>query len=448
MESKKALMLRHVVGTVANATPEKRARIGKSMSRRSGQSGSIQQDGNWYVVRFWKDVAGQERRQRVREKICPISGPGKLSVSERQRKAKEIIEASGADTVEYFNKVVRSNHGVTFREQAIIWLAQMQDRKRKPVAPSTLGIWESALRNWLNPNIGDMPLESIGNLALKNLGATMVKGGLGASAIRSYTNAVKMVVASAVNEEGDALHPRKWNHDFIDLPEDKKQRQPNFTSEVVTGIVAAPQKEQMSVFYVLCAAGGLRFGEALGIDIRNISPDCSMIKIYQKAWRGQVHTFLKSDAAKREIDLHSSVAAILKEFIGRRTSGLLFCSSTGKQLWQTNTLRRSLHPILKDLGWKDLESGCKKTGAHAFRRFRLTWLRKNDVPKDLEHFWMGHEDEEIGDRYSKLKDDVAFRKEVVERIGLGFELPSKKVVVGPNGPKIEVGDVELLAVNA
>jgi hypothetical protein len=61
---------------------------------------------------------------------------------------------------------------------------------------------------------------------------------------------------------------------------------------------------------------------------------------------------------------------------------------------------------------------------------------------------MGHEDEEIGDIYSKLKQDVAFRKEVVERIGLGFELPSKKVVVGPNGPKIEVGDVELLAVNA
>jgi hypothetical protein len=61
---------------------------------------------------------------------------------------------------------------------------------------------------------------------------------------------------------------------------------------------------------------------------------------------------------------------------------------------------------------------------------------------------MGHEDEEIGDRYSKLKNDVAFRKEVVERIGLGFELPSKRFVVGLNGPKIEVRDVELLAVNA
>ena len=50
---------------------------------------------------------------------------------------------------------------------------------------------------------------------------------------------------------------------------------------------------------------------------------------------------------------------------------------------------------------------------------------------------MGHEDEEVGDVYSKLKEDVSFRKEVAERIGLGFELPSENVVVGPNGPKIE-----------
>jgi hypothetical protein len=41
------------------------------------------------------------------------------------------------------------------------------------------------LKNWLNPNIGDLPLGSIGNLALKNLGATMVKGawGLGDTAL-------------------------------------------------------------------------------------------------------------------------------------------------------------------------------------------------------------------------------------------------------------------------
>ena len=219
MESKKALMLRQVVDTVANATPEKRARIGKSMSRRSGQSGSIQQDGNWYVVRFWKDVEGQEKRQRVREKICPISGPGKLSASERERKAKEIIAASGADSVEHFEKVVRSLHGVTFREQAAIWLTQMRNRKRKPVAPSTLETWECALENWINPNIGDMPLDSINNLAMKNLVAKMDGvGQIGGTRDSDLLQTVKMVVASVIDEQGEQIYPRKWNHKFIDMP--------------------------------------------------------------------------------------------------------------------------------------------------------------------------------------------------------------------------------------
>ena len=441
MEPESQLLSRYVVDTFVKATPEKRTGR-KSMSRRSGQNGSIQKEGKWYVVRFWKDVAGQEKRHRAREKICPISGPGSLSASERKRKVKEIIAASRADTAEYFEKVTGSKHGITFREQAGIWLEQMKNRKRKPVAPSTLTNWECCLKNWLNPNIGHMALDSIGNLALKNLGATMVRGGLGASAIRSYTNAVKMVVASAVNEEGDALYPRKWNHEFIDLPEDKNPKQPTLTGDRVTDVIALARKKQHRMFFVLCASGGLRHGEALGIDIKNISRDCSTIKIHQKAWRGQLHDFLKTDNGKREIDLHPTVAAMLKDFISeRRGDGLLFRSRTGKPLSQSNILRRWLHPILAILNQP-------RCGAHAFRRFRLTHIRKHAVPKDLERFWMGHEDEEIGDIYSKLKEDVEFRQDWTTRIGLGFELPSEKAPIGPNGRRFEVGAVEEVAVTA
>jgi integrase len=439
METKPQLPSVEVAVTVAQATPEKRTGR-KSMSRRSGQNGCIQEDGNWYVVRFWKDVEGQEKRQRVREKICPISGPGKLSASGRKHKAKEIIAASGADTAEHFERVVRSNHGITFRKQSEIWLKQMKNRKRKPVAPSTLDNWERCLRNWLNPNIGDMPLASVGNLALRNLGETMVKGGLGASAIRSYANAVKMVVASAVNEEGDALYPRTWNHDFIDLPEDRNPKQPILASSVVTAIVGAPKEKYYRMFYALCASAGLRFGEALGIDISNISPDCATIKICQKAWRGQIHDYLKSESGKREVDLHPTVAEMLKDFIGERKSGLLFCNRRGRQLAQSNILRRSLHPILTSLEQP-------KTGCHAFRRFRITWLRRNLVPDELIRFWHGHAGRTMTDSYSKLKYDVEFRKQVVEKVGLGFGLPFETAAVGPNGPKLEVGPVEELAVN-
>ena len=41
----------------------------------------------------------------------------------------------------------------------------------------------------------------------------------------NYVQVVKLVVASAVNEEGEQVYPRKWNHDFIQLPVVRKDKQ-------------------------------------------------------------------------------------------------------------------------------------------------------------------------------------------------------------------------------
>ena len=70
-------------------------------------------------MRFWKDIEGQEKRQHVRERICPIVGPGSMNRSERERRAREIIAESKADTAEYFNRVVNGSvSSTTFKEQA------------------------------------------------------------------------------------------------------------------------------------------------------------------------------------------------------------------------------------------------------------------------------------------------------------------------------------------
>jgi len=47
-----------------------------------------------------------------------------------------------------------------------------------------------------------------------------------------------MVVASAVDEQGEEIYPRKWNAEFIDLPVVEKERQntPSFSSEVMAGL--------------------------------------------------------------------------------------------------------------------------------------------------------------------------------------------------------------------
>src|SRR5713226_3244334 len=261
MEPKTPLMSGQVIDTVARATPVKRERR-KSMTRRSGQRGYIEVRGKYYVVRFWKDVVGQEKRMHASEKICPIFGPGRLTKPERVRKAKEIVAASGADTPEHLAKVEGVSLGVTFREQAAWWIEHVQQRKRKPVAPATVESWRGCLDTWILPNLGDVPLSNVGNLALKGLVEKMVKAGLSPKTVNTYTQVVKSVVASAVNEEGDQLFPRKWNHEFVDMPvvDKSKQNTPHFTSEVIAGILAST-KGHKQMFGALLAGTGVRAGE-------------------------------------------------------------------------------------------------------------------------------------------------------------------------------------------
>jgi integrase len=301
----------------------------------------------------------------------------------------------------------------------------VQARKRKPIKPATAAGFASYLRKWLNPHLGDVPLSSVNNLAVKQLVAKMTERGMSPKMISNVVQVVKMVVASAVNENGEQLHPRTWNHEFIDLPEVKNQRQPSYTSEVMNRI-AAGSRGRERMLYLLLGATGMRIGEALGMEInKHISDDFSTLHIRQKVWNGCVQSFLKTDTGVRDIDLHPSIAAILWKFIGGRTSGFLFCSKKGNPLLQSNVLRLSLHPLLKKLG-------LPRSGAHAFRRFRTTWLRKQRAPEDLIRFWLGHANKSVTDEYSKLKEDVAFRKKVAEQVGIGFELPAEKSEVAPN----------------
>jgi hypothetical protein len=63
------------------------------------------------------------------------------------------------------------------------------------------------------------------------------------------------------------------------------------------------------------------------------------------------------------------------------------------------------------------------TTAHAFRRFRVTRLRKQRAPEEIIRFWLSHSNRIITDDYFKMAEDVEFRKQVEEQVGVGFQLP-------------------------
>jgi hypothetical protein len=140
-------------GILPDAQLKRRRKGRKSMSRRNGQNGTIVIAGNWYRVRWRMDVEGQERRVCMSEKVAPVvfdkNGMPKPPSSEVQRKARELVEKSGANSEEHFNLVVLGE--VTFRNQTKAFLHWVQNRDRERIK-DTSSI-EAALNKWILPEL-------------------------------------------------------------------------------------------------------------------------------------------------------------------------------------------------------------------------------------------------------------------------------------------------------
>jgi len=256
------------------------------LSRRTGQRGSVFQHSKPWdreapaYGRFWIDVAGGDRqRKTISLGVCRTPTIAK-------QKLREYIESTGINSDEAFK--TNTAPATTFRAQAEKWIQSLATRRRKPVKPATIWGWQHALDKWLLPNLGDMNLADVGNGALKGLIEKMASAGLSAQTIVNYTKVVKMVVASAVNDEGEEIYPRKWNHNFIGMPILKREEQHRPTvTEAELGEILASTSKRWAVLFALLAGTGLRIGEALGLKPTDLSPDNRVLHVRRSIWHGQ-----------------------------------------------------------------------------------------------------------------------------------------------------------------
>jgi integrase len=305
----------------------------------------------------------------------------------------------------------------TFGEQSEIWLERIQTRQRKPIKPATLKNWKSHLNVHILSVFRNVPLPDVTNKKVKDFVADLSTR-IGPKSIRNIVQVIKMVKASAIDDEGNELYPTKWNHDFIDMPvvKDREQRRPSFSAEQIEAMVKAGDRT-MQMATILFAATGLRAGELLGLEIRHF--DGTAVKVEQEAWGGIIQA-PKTENAYRTIELDPAVLKLMNAFIGSRTTGYIFTNGGGKPIHQSNFLRRKFHPTLE-------AAGVPKAGFHGFRRYRNTYLRNvAGCPDGLLKFWLGHSaSRDMSDRYDKIRDDAKFRRDQAEKMGVGFELPTE-----------------------
>lgn len=268
------------------------------------------------------------------------------------------------------SRLIAAGSSIAFRQQAEQWLKSLANRKRNPPEQTTIDNRQYALDKWIYPSLGDTYLANVNNFALKQLVEQMAAAlaGLDPRLLQHRQGCGRI----GDRRNGEGKFPRKWNDEFLDLPAIEGQRQPSTNGEGMAAILRSASGHYCVLYALLAGCGPLRAGEALGLEIdKHISNDCRTLSIEQKAKRGEIQPYLKTKNGAREVDLCSPLAEMLKEFIGTRTAGLLFHTSSGAQRLQTNTLGDSLHPVLKKL---QHDTG----GFNIFRRYRMTHLEKSD----------------------------------------------------------------------
>jgi integrase len=220
---------------------------------------------------------------------------------------------------------------------------------------------------------------------------------------------VKLVLASAVDGEGEQVYPRKWNDDFTGIPivHKEKQYRPTVTEAELDKILAST-KPQYAILFALLAGTGLRIGEALALKPSNVSPDGRVLYVRRSIWHG-LEQEPKTPNAVREIDLPEPLAEMLREYAVNK-SGYLFATRAGRPLGQRNVLRA-------------MYATGKKVGFNAFRRFRAETLRMACVPEDLTTLWLGHSKKTVTDFYAGgLQKNTHWRRKWCKKAGLRFSL--------------------------
>jgi integrase len=112
---------------------------------------------------------------------------------------------------------------------------------------------------------------------------------------------------------------------------------------------------------------------------------------------------------ERQMPIPKAVVTMLREYVGNRTDGYVFRTSTGTAIGLRNA-SRLLDEILDDAGIKR-----PGLGWHSFRRYRATELAKAGIPEAHRLQWMGHADVDVDNGYVDT-DEEAYQQAMIEKL--------------------------------
>jgi integrase len=391
------------------------------MSRRSGQKGQVVKKGRQWHVRFYADIPGKQQRERRSVSIGPCVGINKLTKPEAVRKGAEVVASLGVNTVEHLERAMNINPLLTFGRR-VEWCRKYHKAWTDGKPASILSV-ESILTKHILPRFGALQLDAVDEMAVQEFVADLKRETFqmrkpNGDRIKTYRLSRK-TIANIVGVVKLILGKKVWLAWDLDLGKPDHPEQQYFTEQQLKQIIDGAQG-QYRVLFALLTGTGMRIGEASGLHVDDLDVVNCVIRVRRSVWNGREQA-PKTVNAVREIDIDPGLAALLKQHVGDKKAGRVFEARNGSPISGNNVLKRVLHPLLAKLG-------IPKAGLHAFRHSRVTMLRKNGTPEDLQKLWIGHSSLRTTDRYSHTHKELEYRRLAASKVGLNL-------IVGPNGPK-------------
>ncbi len=300
------------------------------------------------------------------------------------------------------------------------WAEGWLKRKRPLVGPNTGAFYEWAV-NRLVAEFGTMPLQNLRPDRIETWQAKMLsESGLSGRSVRSLRLALRGILADA------------WQKDYLRKnPMEKvagfkvSSRELRYLTVDQLGALCLKVGPLHGVLFLTLALCGLRIGEALGLQWRDLALDSQRLHIQRQViWRRQrdckageprwAFAPPKSEAGDRTVEIPPDLVPFLgahreRQNGGLNPHGLVFCTKQGPPLDGRNVRRRHFEPALKRLGLTGVR-------LHDFRRtFIALHVRAGTHPK-LVQDRVGHKDIRLTmDTYGKIAGKVALGPEEASR---------------------------------
>ena len=247
---------------------------------------------------------------------------------------------------------------------------------------------EEVVRLHLKPTIGGVKLDKLNALQVQSMYRKKLASGLSARSVEIIHTTLHKSLKQAVRWQ---LIPRNVAEAVTPPRSAKKEIKP-LTRGQIKALLDVARSDKLYTFYALAVTTGMRNGELLGLQWRDVDLDGGTLQVRRTVFNGHVNA-PKNASGSRTIRLSKLAIRALKQHRANaakeRISEWVFSTRAGTPISVHNVHNRSWRPLLKKAGLPET------TRMHDLRHSCISLLLAQGIPVKVVSEMAGHADVSI-----------------------------------------------------